>query len=274
MVVRTLAVPFAIPLSPPHSPPMSDTGYKSEEQQPQPAIANPGIGTYGSTPALEAQPTTGLHENVVTSESQAKQHSRPPLRSHKSFPYSLGPSSRVQDEAFQDTSGTDVLGDFAERVLSSGPQPTASANLQQPTYGGSAPTSPTGQLSAGSLKVEEHDVQIEDEDIELGDVEDEEDTAEKRPMTAAELRAHKRKMKRFRYETLSSRDRPARANPHCQAYSQSDPLLDERVRATSASRCGASREIVSRDTRLKSTPGSSLVPEQVSIFETTSFETC
>jgi hypothetical protein len=39
---------------------------------------------------------------------------------------------------------------------------------------------------------------MEDEDIDLGDAEEEDVTTGKRPMTAAELRAHKRKMKRFR----------------------------------------------------------------------------
>ena len=72
------------------------------------------------------------------------------------------------------------------------------ANLQQPTFGGSAPASPAGQFSPSSPKVEEQGVPIEDEDIELGDAEDEDETVPKRPMTAAELRAHKRKMKRFR----------------------------------------------------------------------------
>jgi hypothetical protein len=39
---------------------------------------------------------------------------------------------------------------------------------------------------------------MEDEDIDFGDADEEGVGTEKRPMTAAELRAHKRKMKRFR----------------------------------------------------------------------------
>ena len=177
---------------------MSDAGYKSEEQQAQQDSSNPAIARYNSTVALEGVSAVTLPENADTFTGRIEQSVRPPLRSYKSFPYSLGPSSRVQDELSSNTAATNVLGDFAERVLSSGPQPTARANLQQPTFGGSAPASPAGQFSPSSPQVEEQGEPIEDEDIELGDAEDEDDIVEKRPMTAAELRAHKRKMKRFR----------------------------------------------------------------------------
>lgn len=197
MVVGTHTVAFAIPLSPPHSPPMSDAGYKSEEYHLQQAINAATAVPYESKASLETK--SSLEASDVASDfTPYNQQPRPPLRSYKSFPYSLGPSSRVQDEAHQVASETSALGEFTERVLSSGPQPTASANLQQPIFGGSAPASPVGQLSPGSPKVEEHDAQMEDEDMELGDIEEEDGITEKRPMTAAELRAHKRKMKRFR----------------------------------------------------------------------------
>ena len=187
-----------VPLSPPNSPPMSEAGYKSEDYQFQHATQPTFINTESTQPVLETAQPVGAPKAAETASLESSQQSRPPLRSYKSFPYSLGPSSRVQDDADPNRSETNVLGQFTERVLSSGPQPTASANLQQPTFGGSAPTSPVGQLSPGSPKVEEHDVQMEDEDIDFGDAEEEGDGTEKRPMTAAELRAHKRKMKRFR----------------------------------------------------------------------------
>lgn len=194
MVDRKLAVP----LSPPISPPMSAAGFKSDDYNLQPSADSTYISADVPDRRLETAPSVDAVGIVNSVSAGNNQTTRPTLRSYKSFPYSLGPSSRVQDATHQDRPETNVLGDFAERVLSAGPQPTASANLHQPTYGGSAPASPVGQFSEGSLKVEEHDVQMEDEDVEFGNAEDDEDATEKRTMTAAELRAHKRKMKRFR----------------------------------------------------------------------------
>lgn len=197
MVAGRLVAPFAIPLSPPHSPPMSEAGHDSQGNPLQHATKSTDIAAHDTKPTSATATSVGALKAADTLSIDQHQQARPPLRSYKSFPYSLGPSSRVQDGA-PDTSETTIFGDFTERVLSSGPQPTASANLQQPTFGGSAPASPAGQLSPGSAKEEEHDVLMEDEDIDLGDAEEEDATTEKRPMTAAELRAHKRKMKRFR----------------------------------------------------------------------------
>ena len=221
---------LTVPLSPPNSPPMSEAGYKSEDYQTQHATKPININTESSQRALEtAHPVEASGVGDAASREHGQQ-SRPPLRSHKSFPYSLGPSSRVQDEVHQDKSETTVLGDFTERVLSSGPQPTASANLQQPIFGGSAPTSPVNQLSPGSPKVEEHDVQMDDEDIDFGDADEEGDGTAKRPMTAAELRAHKRKMKRFRWDATALCWRLTLLTIFLQTHSQPNALLDERVR--------------------------------------------
>lgn len=188
---------FIVPPSPPTSPRMSDTGAKINEYQWQQV---PTLALNPRGPTQSQSEDAHSSENAQTQEvpfAEQAQQTRPPLRSHKSFPYSLGPSSRLQDDTPHDPSNTSALGEFTERVLSQGPQPTASAHLQQPTFGGSAPTSPAGRLTPDSPKGEQGDLLMEDEDIDF-DTADQEGDAERPPMTAAELRAHKRKMKRFR----------------------------------------------------------------------------
>ena len=188
---------LAVPLSPPTSPRMSNTtattgDYPWQHTPPSGltagAVAHQHSGTASSYTPLQPPQST------VAEVSQIK---RPALRTHKSFPYSLGPSSRLQDESgFTDTSAAPFEG-FAERVLSQGPQPTASSNLPQPTFGGSAPTSPVDRLTPNSPKGEDNDLAMDDDMVDY-DAEDQEEEGEKPPKTAAELRAQKRKMKRFR----------------------------------------------------------------------------
>jgi len=81
--------------------------------------------------------------------------------------------------------------------MSQGPQPVGTSALVPATFGGSAPTSPSDRLTPRSPAAAHHDEQMDDEDLE-GEVGEQDDEEDKPPMTAAELRAHKRKMKRFR----------------------------------------------------------------------------
>lgn len=182
------------PPSPPTSPRMSGTATSDENQWQHTHDSSVNTPTAGQLP-LANQNSVDVTQQKHPNETSL---TRPPLRSHKSFPYSLGPSGRVQDANHQDAqSSTGAIGDFNERVLSQGPQPTASADLQRPTYGGSAPTSPAGRLTPPSPGGSVADTLMEDEELDFGTAEVEEG-GEKRQMTAAELRAHKRKMKRFR----------------------------------------------------------------------------
>lgn len=182
------------PLSPPNSPRMSDIHGKHDGYQWEEASG-------ASLAAERAQQLRTVETSEVgTGQRNTSALARPPLRTIKSFPYSLGPSSRLQDEGGKgDANGS--LDGFKERVLSQGPQPTASADLPQPTYGGSAPTSPAERLTPRSQEAVaaggQEDGTVEDDEMDLEGGEQEEDT-ERPPMTAAELRAHKRKMKRFR----------------------------------------------------------------------------
>lgn len=185
------------PPSPPTSPHMDIAGKHDGLQWDQ------ASKTELSTSRLQLPPASldAVATNVQQSNSA---QSRPLLRTIKSFPYSLGPSSRLQNDFVQDDADAAPSG-FQERVLSQGPQPTASADLPQPTFGGSAPVSPVERLTPRSQEASgnggQGDVPVEDKEMDLEGGEPEEE-GERPPMTAAELRAHKRKMKRFRYLRL------------------------------------------------------------------------
>lgn len=177
------------PLSPPNSPRMSDIHGKSDGLQ-----WDQSAGADLSVQAIQLPPSSEI------SAHNKNPQSRPSLRSIKSFPYSLGPSSRIQHDSNGGNTNNATNG-FQERVLSQGPQPTASSDLPQPTFGGSAPTSPVERLTPKSQEATatggQDDAPLEDEEMDLEGGEQEEE-GERPPMTAAELRAHKRKMKRFR----------------------------------------------------------------------------
>lgn len=148
---------------------------------------------------LHQQPVLAEDIAIAAAQQIKSATPRPPLRTIKSFPYSLGPSSRLQNESLNDDANG-ALNGFKERVLSQGPQPTASADLPQPTFGGSAPTSPVERLTPRSQEATaggQDDATMDDDEMDLEGGE-QEDEGERPPMTAAELRAHKRKMKRFR----------------------------------------------------------------------------
>ncbi|KAK3071048.1 hypothetical protein LTR53_009358 [Teratosphaeriaceae sp. CCFEE 6253] len=173
---------------------MSDAPTKTTEYQWQhPSASAYDAPLYAAHP-LQSAPIPGPHNEPKPPPNDAY---RPPLRSHKSFPYSLGPSSRLQ-EGGRDEAGAPALVEFEERLMSQGPQPVGTSNLPAATFGGSAPTSPAGgRLTPNSPGGDLDDEQLEDEEMAFGTAEQGEDE-ERPPMTAAELRAHKRKMKRFR----------------------------------------------------------------------------
>lgn len=188
-----------VPLSPPNSPRMSDAAAKTNHYQWQlPPTSSLDPSTAGQNlPQLLLQDTRapGLHQDIRHPPDNA---TRPSLRSHKSFPYSLGPSSRLQHEVGQDASTGPVLVEFKERLMSQGPQPVGTSALPPATFGGSAPTSPAGRLTPHSPSAGHVDEQMDDDDDLEGEMGEQEDEEDKPPMTAAELRAQKRKMKRFR----------------------------------------------------------------------------
>jgi hypothetical protein len=139
---------------------------------------------------------------------------RPPLRSHKSFPHTLGTSSYAATHCGSPLSQVANHGNeeessaSARERLESKPLP-AGLSIQT-SFGGSAPASPVPQLTPTSQDADNDDRLLDDDDDDDedglmgdeegvaegdGDGQGQPETVEK---TAAERRAEKRKMKRFR----------------------------------------------------------------------------
>lgn len=124
---------------------------------------------------------------------------RPTLRSYRSFPHTLHKQISSPQDHPTISQPPASAGLVNERITISNVDDVSNAALPAVTYGGSAPASPVSGLSPPSPVVDVANQQPEAND-ELFDDEDEEqgEGESKKPMTAAELRAQKRKMKRFR----------------------------------------------------------------------------
>ena len=125
--------------------------------------------------------------------------SRPVLRSHKSFPYTftstLNTSGGYQSPLSQVTNPSN--NSLQNHRETSQDDRDSTPSVVEKTYGRSAPTSPVSRLSPPSAVLDQDDVFDDDDDALME--EDVEPAAETGPpKTAAERRAEKRKMKRFR----------------------------------------------------------------------------
>ncbi|KAF1947733.1 homeobox-domain-containing protein [Clathrospora elynae] len=169
---------FLIPLSPPSSPRMSAYGAGNDWQSSE-------VRTLEHTPPHSDSDMAMLQAEVAGHNFDLK---RPSIRSHKSFPYLFDgkshPSSRSD--------------------LPSGLHEIEQHDIPNVTFGGSAPTSPISRLTPPSTHDGISGEKLEDQDDD--DILDEKDECEdgegkdedRPPMSAAEIRAAKRKMKRFR----------------------------------------------------------------------------
>jgi hypothetical protein len=179
------------PLSPPTSPRMSDTPGKATDYDWQ-------ASTYLTT-APQATRDEGAHgyERLTSTQGHVDDETR--LRSHKDFSYSLGPSGRVSHDPTSNPNQESNEPSHGQHLVG-GSQVANPGDLQPSTFGASAPTSPSGRLTPQSGENTHHDEQMLD-DIDEDDLgpPDGDDGVDKTKMTPAELRAHKRKMKRFRY---------------------------------------------------------------------------
>ncbi|KAL9107334.1 MAG: hypothetical protein Q9227_007786 [Pyrenula ochraceoflavens] len=129
---------------------------------------------------------------------------RPPLlRSHKSFPHALtttfdpsfraGPQEQVVERShFHDSSDVNPSGQLQQEEKGIGSGLTLQTR--------SVPTSPNLQLTPTSPENRLGGIENEDDDAQVVDMEEGDENAEGEdvPKTAAERRAEKRKMKRFR----------------------------------------------------------------------------
>jgi hypothetical protein len=121
-----------------------------------------------------------MQDEAASNEFELK---RPTMRSHKSFPYLLDTKSH---------SNSDSLPRIDE---------IESHDLPAMTFGGSAPTSPISRLtppSADDGALGETLEEDGDDFIEEKEEGADSDVNDDKPLTAAEIRAAKRKMKRFR----------------------------------------------------------------------------
>ena len=190
MIDEKNTAPISPPNSPPNSPRMSEAPGKLSEYQWQ----YPPIIAHSPTTASQqqVQSTPREHEQLKQSLSDT---SRPSSRLHRSHPHTVNNTGRLQHDLDRSPFDAPALISYSQRH--EGLQLTGSANLPPPTFSGSVPNSPTGRLTPNSPGAGPNDEQLEDEDIGFGSGEQDEEEG-RPPMTAAELRAHKRKMKRFR----------------------------------------------------------------------------
>ncbi|KAF2444667.1 homeobox-domain-containing protein [Karstenula rhodostoma CBS 690.94] len=169
-----------IPLSPPSSPRMSAYSTTPADNEWQTDIKS-----------LETSSTSDSDMALLQAEVNGHNFDlkRPMLRTHNSFPFALD--------------GKHTGSPARERISISSIDGIESNDMQTVTFGGSAPASPVSRLTPPSpnddlcgddIKVEGDEIITEEKDE---DVEESKDT-DKPPMTAAEIRAQKRKMKRFR----------------------------------------------------------------------------
>lgn len=174
---------FAVLLSPPNSPRMSDATAKADDYYSQYA---PHSSQY--------QRRGAMHHGYTSTHDDGRGHpydeARQSLRSYKNSPYGLEPSPQLGNQGGQH----DPNHSYQDRTLPQGAQLARTAD-SQPTTGASSPTDRLTPRSESAHAKEQHD---DDDVIDLGG-DDPDEEGEKVPMTAAELRAAKRKMKRFRF---------------------------------------------------------------------------
>ncbi|KAF2396211.1 homeobox-domain-containing protein [Trichodelitschia bisporula] len=178
--------PFNIPLSPPTSPRMnpyhhSEVESSWQQQQPKVIETTPDSSdghmglSHGDSPDLMEKPMLHSHKSypypLQTSSNSMQQPNTPPLNSSGGSPNTAAP------EGLGITGLTDVGNDM----------PSVS-------FGNSAPTSPMSHMTPTSPRDGDEHQDLNGLNIHMDDVKEKDD----KPMTAAEIRAQKRKMKRFR----------------------------------------------------------------------------
>lgn len=175
---------FIIPLSPPCSPRMSAYSTTSADNE----WPSSDVRTLEHTPPHSDSDMAMLQAEVAGHNFDLK---RPSIRSHKSFPYLLDNKSHLNSSA----NSPSRLDEIEQQ------------DIPNTIFGGSAPTSPISRLTPpsthdglGMEKMDDQDDQ--DDDLILDEKDDGGDSDGKDegrpPLSAAEIRAAKRKMKRFR----------------------------------------------------------------------------
>lgn len=221
---------FRVPLSPPTSPRMSDSVKTAEYQNQHASKAHAHSEYY---PYREQSDTSlEYREDGTYSHDPVKSS----LHSYKSFAYSPGPPGGSCHQYNPESYSQHASSDYQQRRTSPGPHSMGSTDFQPATYGASAPESPDDRLTPRSPDTSAKG-QNDEEDLIDSAGDDQDEGSEKVQMTAAELRAHKRKMKRFRYASYATRTDWAAVLTIAQTYTQPDSFSCERVCPPSPSRC-------------------------------------
>jgi Homeodomain len=175
---------FNIPLSPPTSPRMSafhsdqvenswQDQNKSQDNNQDSSDGNMAL-VHGEVPSLTLD-------------------TKPMLRSHKSFPYTLRAAGHQPDTPpLNSSDGSPNTANPDDLSASLGEIPTN--EIPQVSFGGSAPASPLSNFTPTSPRDRDDDHGSDLNGLNI----DMDPDGEKKPLSAAELRAQKRKMKRFR----------------------------------------------------------------------------
>lgn len=183
-----------IPLSPPTSPRMSAYHTSSVESE-----------WHDQSKNLESTSDSESNMTMVHSDMPSlglDMQRRPILRSQKTFPYQLRTSQcgANQPDTPLPSSGTSPT-PHVDGLGIGNLEEVPSSELHTVTFSGSAPASPVSNQhpispdTDGPSNEDQQDLNGLDLDGEDDDAPDDEPS---KPMTAAELRAQKRKMKRFR----------------------------------------------------------------------------
>ncbi|CBX91160.1 hypothetical protein LEMA_P061940.1 [Plenodomus lingam JN3] len=167
---------FIIPLSPPCSPRMSAYSTTTADNE----WSSSDVRTLEHTPPHSDSDMAMLQAEVDGNNFDLK---RPMIRSHKSFPYLLDNKNHMNSGA-------------------NSPSENEQHDVSNVTFGGSSPTSPASRLTPPSThdgveKMDDHDDDLIVDEKEDGGESDGKDE-DRPPLSAAEIRAAKRKMKRFR----------------------------------------------------------------------------
>jgi homeobox domain-containing protein len=174
---------FNIPLSPPTSPRLST--FQSEQveaswQEPKES-------------QIENQDSQNNMSLVQTEIPSLTLDTKPMLRSHKTFPYTLRAAGHQPDTPpLNSSDGSPNTANPEDLSANLGDVPTN--EIPQVSFGGSVPNSPLGSLSPTSPIMDDDGNEVNGLNITL----DPDMDTEKKPLSAAEIRAQKRKMKRFR----------------------------------------------------------------------------
>jgi hypothetical protein len=183
---------FNIPLSPPSSPRLSQFQQEQEnawQDQHSQHSDNNQESSDNKMSLLQSEMPPNLSLDT-----------KPMLRSHKSFPYPMqrsnGASVPIDTPSLHGGDSPSTIGDDLNTPNLGD---LSSSDMPQVTFGGSAPSSPLSNFTPTSPHKDDDNGELSGLGISLGSPEE-----GKKPMTAAEIRAHKRKMKRFRYILITA----------------------------------------------------------------------